>query len=64
MFLDLLENWPVDRGRSVAVGDKASDLEAARRAGLAGVLFAGGNLAVRLAEIDMINEKTLAPGSH
>jgi D-glycero-D-manno-heptose 1,7-bisphosphate phosphatase len=62
MFLDLLESWPVDRGRSVAVGDKASDLEAARRADLAGVLFAGGNLAVRLAEIDGIDEQALNPG--
>jgi D-glycero-D-manno-heptose 1,7-bisphosphate phosphatase len=29
----------------VLVGDRASDLEAARRAGVRGLLFPGGNLA-------------------
>ena len=44
MLLDLLRHWDVDRARSFLVGDKESDLVAARRAGLQGFLFTGGNL--------------------
>jgi len=35
MIRDLLAHWPVDPARSLAVGDKDSDLEAGRNAGLA-----------------------------
>ncbi len=34
----------IDPARSFLIGDRASDLEAARRAGLPGFLFEGGNL--------------------
>lgn len=34
----------IDRGGSFLIGDRASDLEAAARAGVAGFLFPGGNL--------------------
>ena len=34
----------MDRDRSILVGDKESDMEAASRAGLRGVLFPGGDL--------------------
>ena len=44
MILDLLARWDVDTGRSFLVGDKDSDIEAARRAGVRGCLFAGGNV--------------------
>jgi D-glycero-D-manno-heptose 1,7-bisphosphate phosphatase len=45
MILQALAAWPIDRAASVLVGDRASDLEAARRAGVRGLLFPGGNLA-------------------
>ena len=44
MILDLLEHWPVDTGRSVLIGDKERDMEAARAAGIRGLLFKRGNL--------------------
>ncbi|HZZ90296.1 MAG TPA: HAD-IIIA family hydrolase [Caulobacteraceae bacterium] len=44
MILDLLQHWPIDREASVLIGDKEIDLEAARRAGVAGRLFEGGRL--------------------
>ncbi|WP_213284841.1 HAD-IIIA family hydrolase [Bradyrhizobium sp. sGM-13] len=45
MITDLLERFPVDINRSILVGDKPTDLEAARAAGVQGILFSGGNLA-------------------
>ena len=45
MILRALSEWPIDKAASVLVGDKPSDLEAALRAGVRGVLFEGGDLA-------------------
>ena len=49
MILRALSEWPIDKARSVLVGDKPSDLEAALRAGIRGVLFPGGDLMAFLA---------------
>jgi D-glycero-D-manno-heptose 1,7-bisphosphate phosphatase len=44
MLRDLLSCWPVDISRSVLVGDKPTDLEAAKQAGIEALLYKGGNL--------------------
>lgn len=44
MILRALADWSIDASRALLVGDQPSDLEAARRAGVAGVLFPGGDL--------------------
>jgi D-glycero-D-manno-heptose 1,7-bisphosphate phosphatase len=44
MILRALKDFPIDRARSVLVGDKPSDMEAATRAGVRGLLFTGGDL--------------------
>ena len=49
MILRALSEWPIDKAASILVGDKPSDLEAALRAGIRGVLFEGGDLSAFLA---------------
>ena len=44
MLLQAMAEWPVDAARSLMVGDKEADMEAARRAGVRGLLFEGGDL--------------------
>jgi D-glycero-D-manno-heptose 1,7-bisphosphate phosphatase len=44
MILRARSEWPIDREASLLIGDKPSDLEAALRAGIRGVLFEGGDL--------------------
>lgn len=44
MLLKAIAEFPVKREQSFLIGDKESDLEAARAAGIAGFLFRGGNL--------------------
>lgn len=45
MLLQAMAEWPVDKARSIMVGDKDADVEAARRAGVRGLKFSDGNLA-------------------
>ncbi len=51
MLLKAMADFPIDRERSFLVGDKESDLEAARRAGVEGHLFDGGDLDAMVREI-------------
>ena len=44
MLLRAMQDFPIDPARSFLIGDKDSDLEAARRAGVKGYLFQGGSL--------------------
>jgi D-glycero-D-manno-heptose 1,7-bisphosphate phosphatase len=46
MLLKAMADFDIDRARSFLIGDKDSDLEAARRAGVTGYLFEGGDLDV------------------
>lgn len=55
MLLKAFDEWPIDAQHSWLIGDKASDLEAAERAGIKALLFDGKDLATvvrRLVESD------------
>jgi D-glycero-D-manno-heptose 1,7-bisphosphate phosphatase len=48
MILRAIADWNIEPTRALMVGDKPSDLEAARRAGIGSALFTGGDLAAFL----------------
>lgn len=49
MILQALDEWSLAPADVILIGDKDSDIEAARRAGVQGFLFSGGNLETFLA---------------
>jgi D-glycero-D-manno-heptose 1,7-bisphosphate phosphatase len=52
MVLKAIADLALDPARTLLIGDKPSDLEAARRAGIAGALFRGGDLEAFLLALD------------
>ena len=44
MVLDLIRRWPIDPARSIFVGNRESDLQAAQNAGIAGILYRSGSV--------------------
>src|SRR5664279_440606 len=51
MIHDLMQHWPVQHEGSFVIGDRDSDIEAARAAELPGFLFAGGDLDAFVADV-------------
>ncbi len=56
MLRKLMAEWPTDVSRSLMIGDRETDMEAAAAAGVRGHFFSGGNL------LDFV--KTLVPARH
>jgi len=44
MILRAIREWRIDPTRAILIGNKPSDVEAAARAGIAGAIYAGGDL--------------------
>ena len=51
MIHDLMAHWPVRHQGSFVIGDRASDIEAAKAADLPGFLFEGGDLDAFVADV-------------
>ena len=51
MIHDLMTHWPVRREGSFVIGDRESDIEAAKAAGVPGFLFSGGDLDAFVARV-------------
>jgi len=50
MIRDLMNHWPVRHVGSFVIGDRITDIEAGRAAGLPSFLFRGGDLDTFVAE--------------
>ncbi len=51
MILELLAGYPVDPARTLLIGDKDTDLAAAKAAGVEGLLFEGGSVLAALSPV-------------
>jgi D-glycero-D-manno-heptose 1,7-bisphosphate phosphatase len=54
MLLQAFEEWPIDRSSSFLIGDRRSDIEAARAAGIPGHLFDGTDLRAAVIRITRV----------
>ena len=66
MILRAFSDLAIRKDESFLIGDKQSDIEAARGAGISGYLFPGGNLATFLDRLlpPETNKATSANASH
>ncbi|WP_153188695.1 HAD hydrolase-like protein, partial [Candidatus Magnetaquicoccus inordinatus] len=48
MLEQAIAEWEIDRERSLLLGDRHTDLQAAQRAGIKGYLYQGGSLKQQL----------------
>jgi D-glycero-D-manno-heptose 1,7-bisphosphate phosphatase len=53
MILRAIADWSIDPARALTIGDNPRDIEAGRRAGVRGALFAGGDLARFVASLPL-----------
>jgi len=64
MLLDLMTQWPVDRSRSLLIGDRETDIASAQAAGIPGHLFPGGDLDAFLAPLLSTHVPRKSVGRH
>lgn len=62
MIHDLMKHWPVQHAGSFVIGDRTTDIEAGRAAGLPSFLFRGGDLDAFVADIMIRIKAKLEPG--
>ena len=51
MIDEAVEKYNLDKNKCFMIGDKLSDIEAARNASIRGFLFEGGDLSVKISKI-------------
>jgi histidinol-phosphate phosphatase family protein len=55
MITRAFSEWPIDKSRSFLIGDRDSDIEAARRAGIPGHFYEGGDLTALVRQLISTN---------